>query len=123
MEAKTRAYQDLNEAALAHPKLKSALGPGETQVWYKRERAGALFNVPDPDPSNLTATHALLGTVNGTDPEELFYALQGEIWSPKGEARQLVLGKGLHHTSMSVGDVLVIDDQTLRCEGCGFRAL
>jgi hypothetical protein len=31
---------------------------------------------------------------------------QGENWSPNGEARDLILAKGLRHTSMSVGDVI-----------------
>jgi hypothetical protein len=32
--------------------------------------------------------------------------MQGEVWSPNGEARELILSKGLEHTSMTVGDVI-----------------
>jgi hypothetical protein len=42
--------------------------------------------------------------------DEVFTKMQGEIWSPNGEARELIQSKGLSHTSMSVGD-LVVDDQ------------
>lgn len=40
------------------------------------------------------------------DLEEVYYAMQGEVWSPNGEARPLIEGLGLRHTSMSVGDVI-----------------
>lgn len=33
--------------------------------------------------------------------------MQGEIWSPNGEANELIRSKGLFHTSMSVGDCAV----------------
>jgi len=116
-------YQKLSDAVQSYPELSPTLDTGKTQVWFKRENAGALFNVSDPNPNNLNATHILLGAVKGTDPEELFYALQGEIWSPNGEAQGLISNKGLKHTSMSVGDVLVIEGEALRCESFGFREL
>ena len=37
--------------------------------------------------------------------EELFWRMQGENWSPHGEMRQVIENLGLHHTSMSVGDI------------------
>jgi hypothetical protein len=37
--------------------------------------------------------------------EELFWRMQGENWSPNGEARELIKAKGVQHTSMSVGDI------------------
>lgn len=52
-------------------------------------------------------THSSLKTVYTDDVESVFYRMQGEIWSPNGEARELIQGKGLKHTSMSVGDVAV----------------
>ena len=48
-----------------------------------------------------------LATVEANTPDEAFTRMQGENWSPNGEARPLILGKGLRHTSMSVGDALV----------------
>lgn len=35
--------------------------------------------------------------------------MQGENWSPNGEARSLIEEKGLIHTSMSMGDIVQID--------------
>lgn len=40
------------------------------------------------------------------DLEGAYFEMQGEVWSPNGEARGLIEALGLHHTSMSVGDVL-----------------
>lgn len=65
-------------------------------------------------------THAKVGEVchradwqNGC----LFRAMQGDFFSPNGEARNLIERLGLMHTSMSVGDVVVVhpplsDDDT-----------
>ena len=38
------------------------------------------------------------------DEDVVFMQMQGEIWSPNGEARPLIKKLGLGHTSMSVGD-------------------
>ena len=63
-----------------------------------------------------------LFAVRADSPEEVFSHMQGEVWSPEGEALSLIRHLELHHTSMSVGDV-IRDCQTkswLRVEGCGF---
>lgn len=60
-----------------------------------------------PDPTNLDATHVKLGVFKATDLEDLFAKMQGEVWSPNGEKRDLILALGLQHTSMSVGDIAV----------------
>jgi len=60
-----------------------------------------------PDPSKLDATHIFLGAFEADSLEGLFYKMQGEVWSPNGEARPIIRAKGLQHTSMSVGDIAV----------------
>jgi hypothetical protein len=40
--------------------------------------------------------------------EAVFELMQGEKWSPLGEAKNLIQQKGLTHTSMSVGDIIEI---------------
>jgi hypothetical protein len=60
-----------------------------------------------PDPANLEATHVHLKDVEAEGLERLWCAMQGEVWSPNGEARPLIEAKGLQHTSMSVGDVAI----------------
>lgn len=42
----------------------------------------------------------------GKNLEKIFQTMQGHMWSPEGEARELIIALGLHHTSMSVGDLV-----------------
>lgn len=85
-------------------------------VWYMRpdfvrEGMMGLAWLTDhnmvPVPGQLDKTHIFLKTVEAPDLEALFVQMQGEVWSPKGEARSLIASRGLTHTSMSVGDVAV----------------
>ena len=81
------------------------------QVWYMKPdffRDGICGATPDA--GNLAATHVHLKDVE-TDRglDGVYHTMQGEIWSPNGEARDLIRSKGLEHTSMSVGDVAVDD--------------
>jgi hypothetical protein len=87
------------------------------QIWYMRPewfREGVCY--AKPDPKNLEATHTLLmvlfvpdADAPGKQPalDRTYASMQGEVWSPNGEARALIRGRGLDHTSMSVGDVIV----------------
>jgi hypothetical protein len=63
-----------------------------------------------PDPGNLDATHVFLHEIEAANREAVFDAMQGHNWSPNGEARPLIEARGLQHTSMSVGDLLVDQD-------------
>lgn len=38
--------------------------------------------------------------------DDVYYQMQGENWSPNGEAREAIEKLGLSHTSMSIGDVI-----------------
>jgi len=81
------------------------------QAWYMRPDwfySGITGRLPNA--KDLTATHVLLRTVE-TDKGlgDVFRKMQGENWSPAGEARALIESKGLQHTSMSPGDVIVDD--------------
>lgn len=84
-------------------------------------------------------THVMLGTIRSThvwydearqidEMERVYFALQGEHWSPNGEARWLIEEKGLVRTSMSIGDVLrIIRDgdvwQTWVVDSVGFKRI
>src|SRR5262245_27150813 len=104
------------------------------QVWYMKPeffRAGILGD-KTADPDNLEDTHVHLkdiGLENGTleDLENVYVQMQGEVWSPIGEARDLIMSKGLRHTSMSVGDVIVVKGEVMReifsVAGLGFKNL
>ena len=100
------------------------------EVWYMRPdwfREG-IFGV-EPDPNDLGKTHIHLKDLQvGPDDldgqlEWVFRHMQGEVWSPNGEARPLIAGKGLTHTSMSVGDVIRTGGKTYVVKGTGFMEL
>ena len=55
---------------------------------------------------DIPVTHRYLGQFEAKGLEDLFKCMQGDNWSPNGEARPLIEGAGLHHTSMYVGDVI-----------------
>jgi len=121
-------YHDLNDAAAINP----ALARGSTEIWYMSpsfwdvgyrgfdnlEKKGLL-----PDPNNLNETHILLGKIAAHDLEDIFGMMQGEFWSPEGEANSLIRRKGLQHTSMSVGDVVVVSGQAHYVDSMGFKKL
>lgn len=84
-------------------------------IWYAKDNAfrdlslGIMTNF---DPKDISKTHVLLGTMGpvkrgNSDNEDIYVSLQGEIWSPDGEANDLIRSKGLSHTSMSIGDIIV----------------
>lgn len=57
--------------------------------------------------ATLQRTHRPVAVIEAADLEDVFHKMQGEVWSPNGEARDLIKALGLDHTSMSVGDVVV----------------
>lgn len=77
-----------------------------------------------PDISNLEKTHIFLKEIEATDLEQVFVMMQGEVWSPNGEARNLIQSKGLSHTSMSVGDIVQEENGKVQiCDNFGFVEL
>ena len=77
-----------------------------------------------PDPLDLDATHIFVRTVEADNLEHVFRLCQGEVWSPNGEARDLIRKLGLGHTSMSVGDVAVdCAGRVFMCASFGFADL
>lgn len=114
-------YSSLNDAAAVAGQY-ADLSPGSTEVWYSKTAFARLAYSGELDlGAVLPETHVLLGKIAETDPEAIYMALQGEIWSPNGEARTLISSKGLAHTSMSVGDVLVVRGQVLMVDSFGFK--
>lgn len=76
------------------------------------------------DIDNIEATHVPLVEVEACNLDHVFWTMQGHVWSPNGEARPLIRQAGLHHTSLSVGDI-VRDDEGVYwlCQNLGWRAL
>ena len=83
------------------------LGDAPVQVWY----AKSLGNTPRHIES-LATTHVHLLTIHQPSKERIYTAMQGEHWSPNGEARPHLQAAGLTHTSMSEGDILVLENGT-----------
>jgi hypothetical protein len=54
----------------------------------------------------LNFTHRLLRQVEAAALDEVYSLMQGEVWSPQGEARPLIQALHLSHTSLSMGDVV-----------------
>lgn len=119
-------YNSLNDAA----KISPDLAKGSTKIWYAKStrdlgmgydwcaKKGCL-----PDLKDLKKTHVLLGEVKCTSKEKIFGLLQGEIWSPNGEAHNLIDKSGTKHTSMSVGDIVEMDGKVYMADMRGFREI
>lgn len=116
------AYRSLNDAADVTGDLR--YGSGRTGVWYAKPeffrdlsmgpKFAAKRGIALPTSRlDLLLTHTLVGLVDETNPEDVFVMMQGEVWSPMGEASGFLRSKGLTHTSMSVGDVLVLPNGDL----------
>jgi hypothetical protein len=108
-------YKSINDSDI--------LPVGSTQIWYMKPdyfRKGTSGE-GGVDPKDLTKTHVHLGNVYYTDLEDVFKVMQGEVWSPNGEANGLIVSKGLRHTSMSVGDVVVVGGVISQVAYCGYE--
>ena len=60
-----------------------------------------------PTIAHLSASHVYLMDIEADTMEDVYFKMQGESWSPTGEARKLIVSKGLRHTSMAVGDIVI----------------
>lgn len=97
---------------------------GGTQIWYMKPswfRKGITGGKPNPN--SLGATHTRLGSVLETDLEVIFMMMQGKVWSPNCEASEMLRKMDIGHTSMSVGDVVVVDDKIYLAAAIGFEEL
>jgi hypothetical protein len=94
------------------------------RVWYMRPEwfANGIIGRRPPSAA-LEATHVYLKDVEAASMEQVYSLMQGEVWSPNGEAMPLIRSKGLAHTSMSVGDVIETDEGTWLCASFGFDKL
>ena len=124
-------YKSINDAAKnakVDPAYRPRFAPGPVRVWYARDWGGQFQSVdllkrsgiPLPTPNDIWTTHTRLGSIHGhaglhdaTGMEAIYFAMQGENWSPEGEANDLIRSQGLRHTSMSMGDIIQPPDGTL----------
>lgn len=84
----------------------NGLTRGNTEIWYCKDLSAGYDKDYRVDPNNLWKTHDFIGKIGETDKNKIFISLQGENWSPNGEANELIENGGANHTSMSVGDII-----------------
>lgn len=60
-----------------------------------------------PKINDLNTSHVHLIDVEAEKLEDVYFKMQGESWSPTGDARGLIASKGARHTSMAVGDIAI----------------
>ena len=124
-----------------HRTLKDAYGvtgdprflSGKTQVWYYKRSESRDFGMGSfglersgkwPSVEDLSLTPVLIGHVSENNPGKVFEMMQGEYWSPDGEASTMPALRMAGHTSMSVGDIIVLPSgRALMVDMAGFRDL
>lgn len=112
-------YQSLSDAAAV---TGDARYQGEgLSIWYMRpehriEASNGFQFMKErgyaPTPRTLGELYVKLGEIDRSavnSPVGVFGLMQGEVWSPTGNARTLIGELGLAHTSMSQGDMYEID--------------
>ncbi len=131
-------YTSINDAA-NQPGLQGFMRAGNVYIWYFKDEfrrdammghrfctEHGLFQI---DLNDLSKTHVKLGGIRANvvldhnDLDPIFGVMQGEEWSPNGEARDLIKSLGLSHTSMSVGDIIEADGSIYLVDSCGFVTL
>jgi hypothetical protein len=53
--------------------------------------------------------------------DNVYTWMQSDVWSPNGEARDIIKAAGVSHTSMSIGDIVQIGERFFSCEMVGFE--
>lgn len=132
-------YKTLQDAGKLESKYAGVYVSGTgTKIWYaKKERQAVtarmlfrgFFTDDDPDlkelptRESLSKDYVLVGEIGEKELEVVFIAMQGEMWSPNGEAREMIEALGLGHTSLSVGDVIEVDGVMWLVAPVGFKRL
>jgi len=117
-------------SATQYASLADAYPEGSTEVWYWNDEAGRDMMMGAnwltkkgqmPTPETLEQTHVKIGSLRETNPDKVFSMMQGENWSPQGEARDMVSNSNTGHTSMSVGDIMKVGSTYLMVDRFGFH--
>lgn len=122
--------QQVQEAVEQYTSLNDAYPAGETEIWYWLDDNARDYMMGydflkkqrvEISAETVPTTHALIGKIRETDPEKIFAMMQGESWSPNGEANDMIKRSGTGHTSMSVGDVIKVGNKWLMVDRYGFK--
>ena len=121
-------YTTLNDASTLHTELAN----GSTEIWYSKSKhfrdmtGGARFLAKHrllPTTDTLSKTHSKIGSINTVDLNKIYGLMQGETWSPNGEARDVIGQSESAHTSMSVGDIIKMNGIMHMVDNHGFVVL
>jgi len=103
--------------------------PGPIEIWYSKSVSDLrVWDGWRPDINKLAESHTFLGSIRGTGEtdlkslETIFRLMQGEFWSPAGQANEMVKSKDVH-TSMSIADVVKCGDKAWIVLPIGFEEL
>jgi len=97
------------------------LESGQTEIWYWKKNINTEL-LPESI-KDLNKTHVLIGKIKDTDKEDIYKKMQGENWSPAGEASNFINESGINHTSMSTNDIIVIEGKMWVVDEIGFKQL
>ncbi len=121
-------YTTLNDASALHTELAT----GTTEIWYSKSKhfrdmtGGPRFLAKHrllPTADTLSKTHSKIGSINTVDLDHIYYLMQGETWSPNGEAYDMIGKSEAGHTSMSVGDIIKMNGIMHMVANSGFVVL
>lgn len=123
-----KMYTTLNDASTLHTELAN----GTTEIWYSKSKyfrdmtGGSRYLKKQrllPTSDTLSKTHTKIGSINTVDLNKIFHLMQGETWSPNGEARDIISNSGAGRTSMSVGDIIKMNGIMHMVDDHGFLVL
>jgi hypothetical protein len=78
-------------------------------IYYATDRLAGRYD--DPEPRFTDETHQYVTTIRAASIEDAYVRMQGCNWSPRGEMMLYIKAlSNVHHTSMSVGDVVLPED-------------
>lgn len=134
---KVEQYESLNDAADPDHALRRILAKGNVMIWYSKTSTfrdlslgvdfARKFKKLPKSAGGIKKSHVLLGKIKGpggriddNSLETIFKTLQGEVWSPAGEARTFIKKSGTSHTSMSVGDIVQDGKRVFMVDKGGF---
>lgn len=118
-------YDNLNDAVSSTGNTGYSIG--NTEIWYAKDmlvNKGLDWMVAHgtaPDRKDLRKTHVFLGRISKSNPNEVYKMMQGQFWSPDGEANMMLRRKGVGHTSMSTGDIIVVGDKAMMVDSNGWK--
>jgi hypothetical protein len=119
-----------NAPAEQYKSLNDVYPAGSTEIWYWKDDFGrdAMMGANwlakhnrMPKPENIGDNYVLIGKIAETNLDKIYMKMQGEMWSPRGQARSMIRSSGTGHTSMSMGDIVKIGGKFMMVDRFGWH--